>query len=363
MEAVGSWSEVGERVRQARLASGLTQAELARQVGLERSALVRVEGGGRRLDAMELFRLSDALGLPVAHFVTRPPAAVVSRRAALPESPDVTARERYLVDADLEAHLADTRWLVDNGLLVPPSLDPPARITTAADARALASDTRARLGLAPTDPLYPAADACEQFSLYLLVVDRDADGASLLDERFGVAVVGGRAEPGRRRFTAAHELGHHLLGDAYTSDLGVATSSDEREAVVDAFASEFLLPASAVHAAWDRGGPVRNRLVWLAGTFRISWSVVVGTARREGLLGDDDWSQIRADTPRRGEFLAVIGGEPTPDLLLGQVGTHWQRAVLAGWQQGRLTASRTVELLRSRLQPDDLPERTPYREI
>jgi transcriptional regulator with XRE-family HTH domain len=191
--------EVGERVRQARLASGLTQAELAQRVGLERSALVRVEGGGRRLDAIELFKLSDALGLPVAHFVTKPPAAVVSRRAALPESPDVAARERYLVDADLETHLNDTRWLVDNGLLVPPAPEPSTHVATAPDARALALDARARLGLAPTDPLGAAADICERFGLYILVVDRDADGASLLDERFGVAVVGGRAEPGRRR--------------------------------------------------------------------------------------------------------------------------------------------------------------------
>jgi transcriptional regulator with XRE-family HTH domain len=363
VEPAGSWSDVGERVRQARLASGLTQAELAARIGLERSALVRVEGGGRRLDAMELFRLSDALGLPIAHFVTRPPAAVVSRRAALPESPDVATRERYLVDADLEAHLADTQQLVDDGLLVPPPLAPPAHVATAGDARALALDARARLGLKPTDPLGPAADACEHFGLYLLVVDRDADGASLLGERFGVAVVGGRAEPGRRRFTAAHELGHHLLGDAYTSDLGVATSSDEREAVVDAFAGELLLPAPAVHAAWGRAGPARDRLVWLAGTFRVSWSVAVGAARFEGLVGEHDWSRLRADTPRRGEFIAVTGGEPAPDLLPGQVGASWQRAVLAGWRRGDLTAGRTVELLRHRLQPDDLPERAPYREI
>jgi Zn-dependent peptidase ImmA (M78 family) len=312
---------------------------------------------------MELFKLSDALALPVAHFVTKPPAAVVSRRATLPESPDITARERYLVDADLETHLKDTSWLVDNDLLAPPPLGPPARVTTAADARALALDMRVRLGLGPTAPLGAAADACERFGLYILVIDRDADGASLLDERFGVAVVGGRAEPGRRRFTAAHELGHHLLGDAYTSDLGVATSSDEREAVINAFACELLLPASAVHAAWERAGSTRDRLVWLAGTFRVSWSVAVTAARREGLLDDHDWSRARADTPRRGEFLAVIGDEPMPDLLLGQVGANWQRAVLAGWQQGHLTASRTVELLRGRLQPEDLPERAPHQEI
>lgn len=358
VEPVETWSEVGERVRQARLAVGLTQAELARRIGMERSALVRAEGGERRLDALELFRVAEALELPVRHFLSRPPAAVISRRSALAEGADAAARERYLLDADLEAHLADTSWLVDHALLHPPEPPPASPAGTVERARALARETRRQLGLAPSDPVGPVAAACEQFSLYLHVVDRDADGASLLADTFGVAVIGGRSDPGRRRFTGAHELGHHLLGDAYHSDAGVAASLDQREQIVHAFAAELLIPDDVLHTAWQRDATTRERLIWLAGTYRVSWSVALGAAHRAGLVPPDEHQRLRADTPRRGEFLAVLGAEPVEDLTIGEVGPAWQRAVLAGWQSGELTAARTVELLHSRLDEDDLPERS-----
>ncbi len=357
MEPVQQWSEVGERVRQARLAAGLTQADLASKIDLERSALARAEGGSRRLDALELFRLSDVLGLPLAHFVTRPPAAVVSRRTALVDESDRTAQERYLVDTDLETHLRETRWLVDHELLVPPQLPAPTPAETTHDARSLAQDIRRVLGLAPTQPLDSPTAACETFGLYLLVVDRDADGASLLSDRFGVAVVGGRPAPGRRRFTAVHELGHHLLGDAYHSDVGVAASLDDREQIVHAFAAELLLPESAILAGWERSGPVRTRLIWIAGTYRVSWSVAVSTARRLGLINAEESQSVRADTPRRGDFIATLGSEPAADLPVGEVGPAWRQAVLAGWTAGLLTATRTAELLRSMIDADELPER------
>jgi hypothetical protein len=63
-------------------------------------------------------------------------------------------------------------------------------------------------------PLDDLVDFCAEWGRYLLVVDRDGDGASAqVDDvpGIGAAVVGGRADPGRRRFTAAHELGHHIL--------------------------------------------------------------------------------------------------------------------------------------------------------
>ena len=83
VSAVESWGEVGARIRQARLASQLSQAELASALGIDRTALARAEGGQRQVSALELFRLSEVLHVPIAHFVTRPPAAVVSQTGNL----------------------------------------------------------------------------------------------------------------------------------------------------------------------------------------------------------------------------------------------------------------------------------------
>ncbi|WP_348637987.1 helix-turn-helix transcriptional regulator [Blastococcus capsensis] len=76
-----SWADVGDRVRQARLARGLTQGQLAEQVTLHRTAVARIEAGDRQFSALELFALADALRLPRALLASSPPVAVTSRRA------------------------------------------------------------------------------------------------------------------------------------------------------------------------------------------------------------------------------------------------------------------------------------------
>jgi hypothetical protein len=200
------------------------------------------------------------------------------------------------------------------------------------------------------------ADIAEQFGLYLAVIDADVEGASLWTDGYGVALLGGAAEPGRRRFTAAHELGHHLLQDAYHSDVGIAASRDEREGLIDAFASEFLLPSAdlrsviAAERTWDRAA-----LVQLSGEYRVSWSVALTSAQRAALITSDELDRLRADQPLRGDFVRIVGREPLPDLTPGTTGAAWKRAVLHAYEDGAITRERAVELLRGALSVQDLP--------
>lgn len=355
---VEDWAELGERVREARLAHGLTQASFASQVGLERTALVRIEAGQRQVSALELMRIAELLELPVAHFVSRPPTAVTSRRQSLAEDADAISRQRFLLDADLETFARDTGWLVDRELLIPPPPPSTPSVDDESGARALAHQVRKTAGL-KSDPIPSMAELAEKLGLYIRVVDRDADGASLLLDGYGVAVVGGQAPPGRRRFTAAHELGHHLLQDAYHSDVGVAASLDEREKLIDAFAAELLLPGDAVRRRWAESPDEspRTKLIFLSGVYRVSWSVTVATASHLGLIDTAERQRLRPATPVRGDFLAVLGREPGTDLEIGETGPGWRKAVLAAWKQGRLTAARVGELLRERLTREDLPPR------
>lgn len=357
MTAAGSWAEVGERVRESRAAARLTQSELADRIGLDRTALAKIEAGTRQVSALELYRLSDELRLPIAHFVLRPPASVVSRRTALADEPDAAARSGYFLDADLTAHARDAEWLASHGFLPVGGLPrPTGSAADPAAGRELARRTRGLLG-ADVRPLGGLAGVCEAFGLYVLPVDRDAEGASLALDGFGVAVVGAQREPGRRRWTAAHELGHYLLGDAYSTDVGVAASERDREAVIDAFAGEFLLPEAAVRAAWGVAGDDRARLIDLAGRYRLSWSATVQGACAAGVLTGPDARALRADTPTRGDFQLVLGADPLADLAAGETGRAWRSAVLTAWQRSAVTPARAVELLHGQLGPDELPRR------
>lgn len=55
-------SDVGLRLAQARRQAGLTQAQLAEKVGIDRTALSKIESGRRRVDTDELISLAEALG-------------------------------------------------------------------------------------------------------------------------------------------------------------------------------------------------------------------------------------------------------------------------------------------------------------
>ncbi len=363
MDFADSWVEIGGRVRESRVARGLTQAQLAERLGLDRTAVAKIEAGDRRLDAMELFRLSDALDLPIGHFVVRSPAAMTSRRrASLAEDTETAAsRESYLVEARLVAWLRDVRQMVDLGYLQPTRpYRWPGRVEGEGDGYQAALECRRRLEVGHA-PLGAMADVCEQLGLFVLVTDVPGEGASVTDGPVGVAVIADGYEPGRRRATAAHELGHQVLGDEYSTDLGVASSRGDRESVIDAFAAELLVPVEAVTGAWSAGtveADCREVAVQLAAQYRVSWSLLLRQLQRAGLLGPGWRARWAASPPTRAELLdaAQWDGEPQEDLVQGQVPPRYARSVFDAFRAGRFTPARAVELLHGWITEDDLPE-------
>ena len=59
-------AEVGDRVRTAREAAGISQRELARRMGTSQSAVDRLEAGGVGATLTTLQRVASALGLTVS---------------------------------------------------------------------------------------------------------------------------------------------------------------------------------------------------------------------------------------------------------------------------------------------------------
>src|ERR1700730_6014316 len=233
------WADVGERMRAARLAVGLTQEELGVKAGLDRTMIVKIESGSRRIDAMELIRLSSALQLPV-DFLLRSTPLVLSRRvSAMTEDADTeVARESGRLDVALVAWLHEVQQIVELGVLrLGPLLRAEAPVDSQMAARKLALWVREQLDMG-VEAIDSLVELCERAGQYVLVTDVVGEGASVIDGEVAVAVVSLQGDPGRRRATAAHELGHLVIGDEYSNDLGVHASRADREAELDAFAAE-----------------------------------------------------------------------------------------------------------------------------
>jgi transcriptional regulator with XRE-family HTH domain/Zn-dependent peptidase ImmA (M78 family) len=348
------WGDIGARLRQSRMAAGLSQEQLAQAVGMERTMVVKAEGGSRRLDALELSRVAAVLGLPLAHFLSKPPE-VLSRRTELADDTDAdAARNAYMLEAELTSWLRDVRQLIEFGVLQPTEpMRSPETIADVADAREAAAWLRLRLGVG-TEPLGPLLQVSESAGQLLLVADVAGEGASVVDGDLSVCVVSRRSEPGRRRSTAAHELGHLVIGDEYSADLGVHSSREDRERVVDAFAAEFLLPAAAVRRAgpYSSAGEARSGLVRLAAVYRVSWSLVLRQAELAEVI--DGRQRFASCVPTRAELMDAAGWAPEPDLEGLRVSPSVAAATMEAWRRGLITPGRASEFTRGQISSEDL---------
>lgn len=64
---------LAERLRTAREAAGLSQEEVAQQLGLPRPAISQIENGNRKVQALELARLAKLYGSPLSFFADEEP--------------------------------------------------------------------------------------------------------------------------------------------------------------------------------------------------------------------------------------------------------------------------------------------------
>ena len=354
VERLSSWADVGARVAQARGALGLTQAALGERLGLERTVIVKIESGSRNLSALELAELARVTELPIEWFVTESPPVVASRRAE-------GVHETSLIDARIETLAREVRQLTEMNLLrtegSPITLAVPRTLGAAEGA---AMEVREHLGYAP-DALIDLASACNTLNLLTYALDlagSDADGAYVaLTDDLGVALINGAVPSARRRFTLAHEIGHHVFQDAYAVDDDVLTGGDT-ERLINAFAIHLLLPRDSLERQWrelEGRDDHRRAAIILGARNRVSWTALCGHLVNVGLLDRHVGEVLRESPPRKAEYLELgvsIAEELTPPTVPATVA----QATLRGYRRHLLGTGRTLELLHGAVAEGELPK-------
>ncbi len=103
-------------------------------------------------------------------------------------------------------------------------------------------------------------EAISEYGIDLQFVDIPSlEGMYLEEPEARRICVSAHRPVGRQHYTAAHELGHHLLGhgsqfDTVVGDLGQVKSLTPEERAADAFARYVLMPPRAVQAAFRSRG-------------------------------------------------------------------------------------------------------------
>lgn len=345
---------LGRRIAQARAEAEVRQTDLAVAVRLDRTALAKIEAGTRKVSATELVAIAAALDRPIDWFVSESPPSVVSRRT----DPAAGGHSRAL-DLKIEQLARDVAFLLAQGVLQDAGTRPSLAVPSDLDgAEQLAADARALMGV-PSGPLEDLQRAAERVGLLafsLELGESGGDAAYVEVEQLGVALVNGHVDPGRRRFSLAHELGHHLFGDAYAPE-AIVTATAETERLINAFAAHLLLPRREVTGFWQSAGDLDRRLVAVALSFkfRTSWTVTCNQLRTVGLLTESERSMFTASPPTAADAVA-LGERWVAELDAPGVPPQYGKRVLAAYTAGKLSGERTIELLWGTVSLEDLPE-------
>jgi Zn-dependent peptidase ImmA (M78 family)/transcriptional regulator with XRE-family HTH domain len=351
------WSEVSSRIVEARLQRGLNQTQLAQAVGLERTALAKIEAGQRRVNALELASIARELGRRIEWFVLPRAASVVQHRGAT--TPEWVSSQ---FDVTLEQCIADVGLLIELGHLVLPAR--PAgfeRPETLREAEELAVEARRSCGLDEDSPVRDMSGAAVAVGLLVFAepVAGGADAATASNGSWGVALINSSNMVGRRRLALAHELGHHLLNDGYVEDFRVdaPTGQSKHESRLDRFARSFLLPETSLSEKWEGlySGGVRKAAVLLASDFRVDMSTLARRLHTDlGVVDGTTAEEIRGIRTNQADI--VENDLYVPHDLEG-VWLHpeYVKAVLRAYRAQDITESRSLSLLRQTFTNKDLP--------
>lgn len=361
------WNVLGKRIREARKRAALNQTDLAREIGLDRTALNRIESGTRKVTALELADIADSVGVRMASFFEDPVPAVVSHRSATGLD---TADSR--IDA-LLAEIADDVELVvslsASGALIPAkSVGIQAHAdrwkTALGDPDRMAGEVRELMDCDPLEPLQVLTDHVAKLGLFAFSADigqDTADAGTVLLPRGAVSLVNSFMKVGRRRLALAHELGHYLIADDYSVDwrIGAGSEASITESRLDGFARCLLLPEAAVKRHWvpeDHDDWPRDAALKLASEYRVDMSTLALRLQELGLVDSAQASEVRAFRQGKADMVRLNLYVPREELKGTSVPRAYANSVLKLVTEGKVSRERALGLLRGTFDEPDLPE-------
>ena len=271
----------------ARELRGLTQVQLAREVGSVTSASVsQFENGHARPAASTLRRLSVALRVPLSFFVTPARLPVQEHVGAFFRSLRSTSpRDRQ--QALAYVRLARELTLELEKFVTLPDLTLPRIPVDSVEIEEIATQVRDHWEV-PIGPIKNMARLLERNGIVVIRfrVSIDKVDAFCVDfpDRPVVVLGADKGLRGRSRFDAAHELGHLVMHGAGQ----VGDKATERQA--NEFAAAFLMPAS------DIKSELPSRLDWptfirLKAKWHVSIAALLVRAKTLGVMDEHTYAQ------------------------------------------------------------------------
>lgn len=252
---------LAHRVRRLREAVGVTQEDVASELGIPRTAVVQIENGSRAVSSLELARMAAIFRCPLDDFFSEAdpesetdPALVLFRLSdALGSDHQIQAKVRHCLSICRDGFELE-QILERPGRDLPPdySLDAPKSVMDAVQqGNRVAASERQRLGLGDA-PVLDLAGLMNENGIWATSTELpdSMSGLFLADARLGLVILVNKGHcVARQRFSFAHEYGHALIDRQLKANVSVAENgTDLRETRANSFAAAFLMPEAGVRS-------------------------------------------------------------------------------------------------------------------
>ncbi len=255
------------RLSEVRSLANLSQADLAKQVGVSPSLISHWEKGSRSPSETQLLELARQLGVALDYLLNSEVRPHFQFRAKASRHPEQTpAIERALLDASQQIHFLDTALRLAQKAPRPFSLM--AEFNSIPDLPNFTAHMRETLKLNQRVTLAEMKQALSEWNVFVFEWNMPwhLSGMSFRGP-FTVIFINHAHIPARRLFTLSHEFAHVLfhLGrgqsdptapGSHDTEVSIASHRDPLEKQANAFAGEFLLPTAAVQQLVKTYGPL-----------------------------------------------------------------------------------------------------------
>ncbi len=284
----------GERLRQVRELSGLTQKDLAKEIFVPQPRLSNAERYDRALPEAAMAELSAVTGFPAAFFEASPGLNFMEEpvhfRAQTGASATQIRQARRTGEVLAEQALRMRALLRAPRVMLGPLIGLPPKQA--------AAEVRATLNLSQTDPLNALPLLLERKGVLVLGLPMPAfrrDAFSVWSQDVPILALLDTNAGDRQAWSCAHELGHLVLHP------GLPTHR-EVEAEADEFAMHFLLPESTLRAEFPHA-PTLQQFALLKRRWGVSIQSLIRAARRLEVIDGDRYTSLFRQISARGERL------------------------------------------------------------
>ena len=269
-----STQELGRRLREAREASGMTQEQVSRELGLSRASVAQMELGNRQVTSLELDRLAYLYVRDIRQFLAETFEPQDALTVLLRANPDF-ARDGKVAEglrrcialgreiSNLEALLGIERDAMAPAAYPTSVLKSKWEAIRQGGRVALEERRRLNLGEAPLYDITEILDG-QGIRIALVPLPNDVSGLTIHEPEIGIfVVVNGSHSILRQRFSFAHEYAHVLL-DRETSESIISRGDNRAELIeirANSFAAVFLMPDEGIRRyvqALGKGKPSRS---------------------------------------------------------------------------------------------------------